>query len=295
MTESTTRRPVRKSKSRRGHAAEHEDGERWLLTYSDMITLLMALFMVLFSISSVNISKYDTLAQSLKSAFSGSVLTGGKAILQTGSESTSNSSPNQAEIPAIVPLSPSIAKPGQSATYSQQVSRQLLTQWQQATAEQDELQALARRLNSYSSAHGWQAQVSAVVERRGLVITVLTDKLLFESGSASLQPAGLPLLNEIASLLNLDVDRHPVVVEGYTDSQPISTPEFPSNWELSTDRAAAVVRYLIGVGIPEDRLSAAGYADQFPVASNATAGGRARNRRVQFVLTRINSLPAGSS
>src|ERR1700709_1301914 len=91
---------------RRGRHATHENEERWLLTYADMLTLLFALFMVLFSISSVNISKYQVLQQSLKAAFSGSVLSGGKAILRTGSQSTSAHTPATAEIPSIVPLSP---------------------------------------------------------------------------------------------------------------------------------------------------------------------------------------------
>src|SRR5438874_10724329 len=96
---------------RGGHAGGHENEERWLLTYADMITLLMALFMVLFSISSVNISKYQTLQESLKAAFSGSILPGGRAILQSSSEDTKQHHPATSEVPAIVPLTPNIPKP----------------------------------------------------------------------------------------------------------------------------------------------------------------------------------------
>src|SRR5579863_7988640 len=96
---------------RRGGPVVHENEERWLLTYADMITLLMALFMVLFSISSVNISKYITLQQSLKAAFSGSILPGGRSILQSGSESTSAHTPATSAIPSIVPLTPNVPKP----------------------------------------------------------------------------------------------------------------------------------------------------------------------------------------
>ena len=92
---------------RRGAAVEHENEERWLLTYADMLTLLFALFMVLFSISSVNISKYQVLQQSLKAAFSGSILPGGKSIMRSGSESTTAHTPATAEVPSIVPLTPS--------------------------------------------------------------------------------------------------------------------------------------------------------------------------------------------
>src|ERR1700733_5238157 len=102
-------------KRRGGHAAEHDNDERWLLTYADMITLLMALFMVLFSISSVNISKYRTLQMALKAAFSGSVLSGGRAILQSGSQSTSAHTPATAAVPAIVPLTPNVPKPADTS------------------------------------------------------------------------------------------------------------------------------------------------------------------------------------
>src|SRR3984957_11483862 len=102
----------RGSRRRDGHGGGEEGGgERWLLTYSDMITLLLALFVVLFSISSVNISKYVSLQQSLKAAFSGSILSGGSSILESGADSTSRNSPNNTIVPAIVPLTPTVPKP----------------------------------------------------------------------------------------------------------------------------------------------------------------------------------------
>src|SRR5271157_4545043 len=98
-------------KSRRGHAAEHENDERWLLTYADMITLLMALFMVLFSISSVNISKYVTLQQALHAAFSGSILPGGRSVAATGTTPSAHHSPTNTQIQTIVPLTPTVGQP----------------------------------------------------------------------------------------------------------------------------------------------------------------------------------------
>jgi chemotaxis protein MotB len=274
-------------RNRRGRgAAAPENEERWLLTYADMITLLMALFMVLFSISSVNISKYQTLQQSLKAAFSGSILSGGHAILQSGSESTSAHTPATAEVPSIVPLTPSIPKPAEtSGQVAAQISKALQTVTA-ANAEQASFVKLQHELNAYAKAHGFSSEVQAVIDQRGLVVRVLTDKLLFDSGSAQLQTAGLPLLREIATLL--DVDRaHPITVEGNTDNQPIRSAQFPSNWELSTDRATTVLRFLISHGVATRRLAATGYADLHPLASNATAAGRAKNRRVDIVLNRI--------
>ena len=113
------------SARRRSMPAEHDNDERWLLTYADMITLLMALFMVLFSISSVNISKYKTLQQSLKAAFSGSILPGGKAIIQSGSQSTAAHSPATSEIPSIVPLTPNVPAPASSSSPAQSQSLSL--------------------------------------------------------------------------------------------------------------------------------------------------------------------------
>ena len=285
---------------KRGLPVEHENEERWLLTYADMLTLLFALFMVLFSISSVNISKYQVLQQSLKAAFSGSILPGGRAILQSGSESTSAHTPATAEVPSIVPLVPTPTSRSSSSTGSANnaatkpmSSAQLqaaLNSMSASISEQDSFLALKAKLDAYAKAHGFGNKVQTVIQRRGLVVRVLTDNLLFDSGSATLQPGADQLLTEVAQLLNLD-PTHPITVEGHTDNQPIATAQFPSNWELSTARATNVVRFLISRGVNRYRLGAVGYADLHPIASNATAAGRAHNRRVEIVLMRLNPVP----
>jgi chemotaxis protein MotB len=292
-------------RGRRGGAVEHENEERWLLTYADMLTLLFALFMVLFSISSVNISKYQVLQQSLKSAFSGSILPGGRAILSSGSESTSAHTPATAEVPSIVPLVPtptsrsSSSTGSASSTSSSSVAAKPLTSAELQAAlnsmsasvsEQDTFVALKAKMDAYAKAHGFGDKVQTIIERRGLVVRVLTDNLLFASGSATLQSGADQLLDEVAQLLNLDPS-HPITVEGHTDNQPIATAQFPSNWELSTTRATNVVRFLISRGVIASRLGAVGYADLHPIASNATAAGRAKNRRVEIVLMRLNPVP----
>ncbi len=294
-------------RGRRGGAVEHENEERWLLTYADMLTLLFALFMVLFSISSVNISKYQVLQQSLKAAFSGSVLPGGRSIMQSGSESTSAHTPATAEVPSIVPLVPTPTSRSSSSTGSANSSittsastsskpmssaelQAALNSMSASVAEQDGFEALQKKLDAYAKAHGFGDRVQAVIERRGLVVRVLTDNLLFSSGSATLEPGADKLLAEVGQLLNLDKS-HPITVEGHTDNQPISNAQFPSNWELSTTRATNVVRFLITQGVSAYRLGAVGYADLHPIASNATAAGRAENRRVEIVLMRLNPVP----
>jgi chemotaxis protein MotB len=130
--------------------------------------------------------------------------------------------------------------------------------------------------------------VVTTVRRRGLVIQLLTDKVFFDSGQAVIKPEAYRLLDKIAVILR-DEHRHPIVVEGHTDSQPIGGSQYPSNWELSGARAAAVVRDFAANGVLKRRLSFSGYADEEPIATNSTAAGRSRNRRVEIVLTRIHT------
>ncbi len=262
----------------------HEDGERWLLTYADMITLLMALFMVLFSISSVNISKIQALQKSLRAAFSpDNILPGGKDIAQQGSTAAAHAPAATKEVSSIVPLSPHAATSLESSSSAAQAAAANVSQAQQ---EQSNFEHLKHELDAYAASHGFSSDVNTSIQRRGLVIRVLTDRLLFASGSATLIPQAYPLLSEIAGLVNVD-RTHPVAVEGNTDDVPIHSGSFPSNWELSTARASMVVRFLIGQGVYPTRLSASGYADLRPIDSNSSAAGRARNRRVEIVLQRL--------
>jgi chemotaxis protein MotB len=270
------------SRSRRGHAVAHESEERWLLTYADMITLLMALFMVLFSISSVNISKYQTLQLALKAAFSGSVLPGGNAIQQAGNTPNASQTPATSQPQAFVPSSPSIGVNGGAAKKAAAA----------AQLEQSNFVELEHLINDYASAHGLANEVKASVDAQGVQIKILSDHVLFNSGQATLQPSAAPLLNDISNLLRAVVSKNPIVVEGFTDNVPQRSATIPSNWYLSTDRADAVLRSLLIGGVAARRLSAEGFADLDPVASNATDVGRAQNRRVVIGVTRI---PAAGS
>ncbi|HEY6780202.1 MAG TPA: flagellar motor protein MotB [Thermoleophilaceae bacterium] len=253
---------------RRGGAAEGGDDERWLLTYADMITLLMALFMVLFSISSVNTSKFESLQRALDDAFSGRILPGGKGITDAGgAEKTTDRAQAVPPIPAL------------------KVVGQMPPNAAQSVAKEDEdFEALKRQIDAYAAKHGIADKIETSLRQRGLVIRVLTDKLLFDSAQASVKPPGTALLGRVAQLLGTDT--HAISVEGHTDNLPIATARYPSNWELSTARASSVVRALSGAGLPQQRFEAAGYAALHPIDSNSTDAGRTRNRRVEIVLLR---------
>lgn len=283
-------------RGRRRHSGGGEEGggERWLLTYADMITLLMALFMVLFSISSVNISKYQTLQKSLKAAFSGNILPGGKDIEQQGSTVNAAQAPTTVQLQALEPLvSEGSSSPQNSTAQGASASAPTASTPAAAAAretaaqrEAAEFARIKRELDAYAASHGFAKSVQTSIEARGLVIRVLTDDLLFASGQAALEGHADGLLDEIAQLLNVD-QTHPISVEGNTDNVPIHSSEFPSNWQLSTSRASTVVQFLIAHGVSSSRLTATGNAEQRPVDSNATAAGRARNRRVEIVMRRI--------
>jgi chemotaxis protein MotB len=263
------------SRRRMGAVEEAEESdERWLLTYADMITLLMALFMVLFSISSVNVSKFVTLQRSLQDAFSGRILPGGRALQESGGDTTS---PKVAATPPST--NPAVTSDGAGKADAK-------AQAAAAKAEQKDFKALKARVDTYVNKHGLASKVTTIVTPEGLVIRLLTDKLLFGSGSATVQPGGRSLLTQVGTLLRAE-NQHVIRVRGFTDPIPIHTAAFPSNWELSASRAASVVRAFAQAGVVPERLEAAGRASLDPLTTNATALGRARNRRVEVLLPRV--------
>jgi chemotaxis protein MotB len=269
----SARRSTRGGGRRRHGGGEAESEDRWLLTYADMITLLMALFMVLFSITSVNKAKLEVLSKTLQEAFSGKVLPGGEAIRATGADPKSVSSPTAAPpIPAITTIV-------NSSSAASAASR---------AQEQDDFRRLKEQIDSYARQKGLQDKVQTVIAQRGLVIRLLTDRVLFDSGAADLKPEAIPVLSKVAEIVARE-GKHQVMVEGHTDPVPIHGSVFPTNWELSTARASRVVRFLISGGVARRRLSAAGYASLHPIASNATVAGRSRNRRVEIVLLRTGA------
>ena len=262
------------------HHEEHENHERWLVSGYDMMTLLFAVFVVLYAISSTNTSKVKALQQSLQEAFSGPVLSGGKAMQQTGSTSGMERASATPPLPSLTPAQALAEQMSDTRTPNQAAE-----QAQAAGREEQDFQALKRRIDKLVEEAGLGEKVSTTVTLRGLQVRLLTDKLFFDSGSATIKAPALPTLDKIGAVIARE-RKHPVEVEGHTDDRPIATAQFPSNWQLSGARAGAVVQRLVGVGVASKRVSLGGYAAQHAVASNATDRGRAKNRRVEIVLTR---------
>jgi chemotaxis protein MotB len=259
--------------SRRKKHEEHEEHvnhERWLITYADMITLLMVLFIVLFSMSQVDLAKYEKLKTSLSGAFGSSPLKGGAGVLSSGT--------------SPIPME-GIAVQAQKALANQQAAQAA------AAAEQAALEETKAQLGSALEKVGLGGGVGLRVERRGLVVTIASDKVLFEPGRAALKPEGRQIIHQLAP--SLAALPNPLRIEGHTDDVPISG-TFASNWELSTARATTVLREIESAhAVAPSRLSATGFADQHPVATNSTPDGRARNRRVEIVVEAQATTTAG--
>ena len=261
---------------RKEHHEEHPD-ERWLVTYADVLTLMYVLFMVLFSISIVNTSKFEMLKQSLEGAFSGNVAEGGSGVLE------GEATPSQAAVldgfPQVV--QPEVPAQGQAPT--------LLDGTPEQAIETSQLRGVEERIDDTIKEAGLSGNVETSVNERGLAIRVLTDDLLFGSGTANLQSSAATLLAPVASGV-IDLP-NPIRVEGHTDASPIATATFPSNWELAGARASAVVRFMARDGIAPSRLQAVGLADTRPIGDNATPGGRSQNRRVEILVLRLQGAP----
>jgi chemotaxis protein MotB len=253
---------------------EHPD-ERWLITYADVLTLMFVLFMVLFSISVVNTAKFDLLKQTLQDAFNSGLANGGTSVLETNPGVPAPAVTTQ--LGQIAPEVPTVA----GISVSEGTAGQVL--------ETAQLQAAQKAIDEKLDKAGLEDTVDTTVNERGLAIRLETDGVLFDPGSAALRPEGARIIAPIAaSLRGLP---NPVRVDGHTDSTPIATAQFPSNWELSVVRAAAVVRTIQSVGVPETRLQAAGYGETKPIGDNDTVAGRADNRRVEILVLRMQGAP----
>jgi len=300
---------------RKKHEEEHENHERWAIPYGDLLTLLLAFFVVMYSISSVNAGKYRVLSDSLYAAFRGEPRTlepievghkrfgsGADIRMSIVQQATLKGQPRSLLAP--VPLG--IATPIPNSPYHDDMP---------PPGNESGVKAATGLAHPADAARAAQARAAAIMLNRvaddvvkamsGLVkknlvvvrrkqywieVEIRTD-ILFPSGSARLAPSAVNIIRRLADVLARFPN--PVRVEGFTDDVPIRTFQFYSNWELSAARAGSVVHVLADRGVGRNRLAVVGFGDQHPVASNATAEGRNANRRVTVVI--LSTAPGNSS
>ena len=226
---------------------EHENHERWLVSYADFITLLFAFFVVMYSISSVNVGKYRTVSESIKAA-----------------------------------LNPIVSPPSSPTPLALSASKAALTAPDSPGSKEVAVRKL-RNLVKGIKASPQLAMVRITEKVNGDIVITIPDQLLFNSGEAAVRPEALRFLEGLGTAI-VELNRH-TRIEGHTDNVPISTAQFPSNWELSSTRAVMVVRVLSELyGVPADHLAAVGHAETRPITANADAEQRAKNRRVEVVI-----------
>lgn len=226
---------------------EHENHERWLVSYADFITLLFAFFVVMYSVSVVNEGRFRTVSESIKAA-----------------------------------LHPIVSRPVTPLAFDIGEHKSALVTPQLPGPNEPVIRRLLAILKSLKPAAMFEA-VRIVERSDGSTAIILPDSILFDSGEAMIRPEALSLLRALADVL-VELDRA-VTVEGHTDNVPIRSARYPSNWELSAARAVVIVRILTELyGVSPVHAAAISYADSRPVADNSTPEGRAKNRRVEIVV-----------
>jgi chemotaxis protein MotB len=248
---------------RRRKEEAHENEERWLLTYADLITLLMVFFVVMYALSNADKQRFQALATALRQVFGKPVASvtgiGGQVAPGVG---------------VVPPPSSGDSRAGRSRAVVDA----------EANARRTRMRNLKDDLESLVKSQGMQGSVQLQLNASGSKLTMgLSDSLLFDAGSAELTAAAQGLVGQIGQILA--VRSYDVNIQGHTDNVPIHNARYSSNFQLSTDRAVNVISYLIqNTGIPPNRFSASGYGEFHPLGSNDTPEGRAQNRRVEFVI-----------
>jgi len=252
------------------HAEEHENLERWLVSYADFITLLFATFVVLYALSQIDLAKFKDLKISLKKAFtySPTIFKGEPGILKEKGDSLLESGSYLDEQNLIPPILDAIAAKEEEKNYD-------LVQETLKLEQIDEIRGIKTR-----------------VTERGLIITFI-GSIIFEPSSAEMKESSKITVKRIAQILKQKFPYNIIRVEGHTDSMPMSSTIYPSNWELSAARAAGLLRYITQItGFENDRFVVVGYGDTRPIATNSTEAGRYVNRRVEIVVLRSRLINA---
>lgn len=260
--------------ARKKRHEDHENHERWLVSYADFITLLFAFFVVMYSVSSVNDGKYRVLSDTLTDAF----LTSAESLepIQVGERPRTlepvageHATPDRPEPEqSIIPIEQPVPEP--------QPPQEIRQAEEPATLEQV-VNDLKSKLQPFIN----KDLVNVTKTDKGIEVE-MKSKMLFESGSARLSREAITALRDVAGIL-MPIPQE-IQVEGHTDNVPIQTVAFPSNWELSAARAASVVHLLTRMGVDSHRLAAIGYGEFRPVATNDTEDGRQKNRRVALIV-----------
>ena len=261
------------------HEEEHENHERWLVTYADMITLLMVLFIVLFAMSSVDQRKFNALKAGLAAGFgqSTSVLDGSESILEEPGTSAA-----QPIDPRRVEDTPQISELKVNAISQDQQVRQD-QQYADAETEAERLLRIQKRIMKALRARDLQRDVRTKIDSRGLTVSLVSRNVVFRPNVATLTPRGRLIVQTVAPVLRDLPDN--LQIEGHTNQAPGAPKYYATDWDLSTARAVTVLRYLNEEErVPAERLAAVGYGHVRPLVDPDKPGSQWLNKRVDIVV-----------
>jgi len=271
--------------ARRHKHEEHANHEAWAIPYGDLITLLLAFFVVMYAMSSVNEGKYRVLSDSLVAAFQGAPKT--MEPIQVGEKQLGPG----AELAISITRQPMIeTEPRRAIAPIAPIAMSQTTMPSDPAAQSEELAGVANEVEQSMSDLIDRELVTVRRHGNWVEVEIKTD-ILFPSGVATLSPAAEQVLQQLAETLKPFPNA--IRVEGHTDNRPISTSAFPSNWELSAARAASVVHLFTRAGMDPARLAVIGLGENRPAQSNATPQGRNANRRVLLVILSGSNRPEG--
>jgi chemotaxis protein MotB len=268
--------------ARKKHHEEHANHEAWAIPYADLMTLLLAFFVVMYAISTVNEGKYRVMADALTAAFGGAPRTINP--VQIGNNQLQGADYDRpSPIKSGAKTGPSAPSPAPNVTLLAAMASQMNMSMESKSLQnaQNQLESIAANLER--ALEPLIDKKLVTIKRAELWLEVqINSDILYPTGSATLEPDARDTVSKLAGVLAGVPNA--VRVEGYTDDRPINTYQFPSNWELSAARAASVVHLFVGDGIPPERLAMIGYGEFRPVADNATLEGRNANRRVLLII-----------
>ncbi|MDZ5713400.1 flagellar motor protein MotB [Jeotgalibacillus haloalkalitolerans] len=275
-----------KKRKKRKHD-EHMD-ESWLIPYADILTLLLALFIVMFASSNVDQVKFNQMSQVFNEIFAG-----GENVLDYASLVETDDTEDDIDNAEGADPEELTEEMTEEMTEEEQQMQELLAEQSEretaAAADLEELQEIQEQINEYIAANSLGELFETELTDEGLLLTI-RDNVLFASGSADVRAEYQNIAEDVAGLLEFDPPRN-VIITGHTDNVPISTAAFSSNWELSVMRAVNFMKLVIENPNLDPRwFSAKGFGEFQPIASNETEEGRAQNRRVEvLILPRVTS------
>jgi chemotaxis protein MotB len=278
---------MRRRRRSDAHPEEHDNHERWLVTYADMVTLLMVLFIVLFAMSQVDQKKFDALKAGLAAGFgqSTSIQDGSSSILEQPGEAVAQPiAPSQFAVDVKEVKTSAVSKA--IATHE---DLQAARKYADAKTEVDRLKALLERLNRALRAHHLEDDVQASIDTRGLVVSLVSRHVVFEPNLATLSARGQEVVDTLAPVLRDIPD--PLQIDGHTNQVKVKPKYYPTDWELSAARAVTVLRHLNEVDqVPAVRMTASAFGHEKPLIDPAKPGSQRINKRVDIVV--LSTLPS---